>query len=484
MKTYLLNIKLGLIVFLLSFFAGNVAVAQDSFVQLFDYAGEQAYQENTEALEIAADSLVAAFPPAFQSKFKVFDFGFYLHQEDYDGPGYPEEFTRVVREKIDSEYYLAFGRQTDQSGVNTKTWVDVKLPEGEIGFDCFEPHIFISIYSLVESKVENGSGDVFTDEVAAINELHSHLAKMKVCCFSGRTSCGECFFDSETSIEILIQNGYKLVENESLTVVLDNNDKVTSLKVNNMLPNEASNSSGGNPYTIDYIQDVIGFVNGGSNRFFEIDRVIDGCEIDELPDLGGYDYGEHAVLIYDENKPEDVQLYFKINVSSIVNLHGDDNSRAIAPLAAFLLKRSILGGINVGVSLGVQTLFNQWIFCTETFVEAWDLLEINYWSVVLDFTEGAVDMPPFIELAWNLFRPGLQYLLSTPTNQISLGGFRSSIVSQGAFGVALAALGPALSAGGKFFKMAKKNPNIDLDVIAPGSVHKLGPDLMFVGKCD
>ena len=59
----------------------------------------------------------------------MYDFGFYLHNETRQG-GYPEAFQWAVDTvQTLSRYYLLFGKQTDQSGVYTRFWVDSKLPE-------------------------------------------------------------------------------------------------------------------------------------------------------------------------------------------------------------------------------------------------------------------------------------------------------------------------------------------------------------------
>ena len=96
----------------------------DSYIRLADASGfdTDPYQEQ---LERAADSLVAALPEEFRADFKVFDFGFYLHNETFEG-GYPEAFDLAIQEAASqSTYYLLFGKQSDQRGIYTKFWVDI-----------------------------------------------------------------------------------------------------------------------------------------------------------------------------------------------------------------------------------------------------------------------------------------------------------------------------------------------------------------------
>jgi len=122
-------VLLGLVVIL----GGNL-FAQDCYIRLADPSGlnTDAYQAD---LEAAACELVAASPQEFQNDFKVYDFGFYLHNGVMQG-GYPALFTEKVAEIAQmSDYYLIFGKQTDVDGVYTRIWVDLKLPQDSIS--CF-----------------------------------------------------------------------------------------------------------------------------------------------------------------------------------------------------------------------------------------------------------------------------------------------------------------------------------------------------------
>ncbi len=68
------------------------------------------------------------FPEEFQGQVKVFDFGFYLRNEVFQG-GYPVVFEQAIVEAAShNSYYLLIGGQSDRTGVNSKIWVDLKLP--------------------------------------------------------------------------------------------------------------------------------------------------------------------------------------------------------------------------------------------------------------------------------------------------------------------------------------------------------------------
>ncbi len=91
------------------------------------------------ALNAKACKLVAAFDSTdYADSFKVFGFGFYAELEYYDGYSYPEVFLEM-KEKVAKKipYYLLIGRQSDHTGIYTRFWVDLKLPEGG-SFMCLD----------------------------------------------------------------------------------------------------------------------------------------------------------------------------------------------------------------------------------------------------------------------------------------------------------------------------------------------------------
>jgi len=133
MKTFRYFVTL----FFASFFliSGLWAQPASCYVQLEDASGYTPTSEQLAELEAAACALIDSFPAEFRDSFRVYDFGFYLHQEVTEG-GYPEPFAKKILEVQDSSpYYLMFGKQTDRSGVYTRFWVEVKLPNSGI-FSC------------------------------------------------------------------------------------------------------------------------------------------------------------------------------------------------------------------------------------------------------------------------------------------------------------------------------------------------------------
>ena len=87
-------------------------------------------------LEAAACSLRAVFPTEFQDDFAVYDFGFYLHQQGYEG-GMPQVFQDKIAEvEQESPYFLLFGRELSNNSGLSRIWVEVRLPLIESN-ECF-----------------------------------------------------------------------------------------------------------------------------------------------------------------------------------------------------------------------------------------------------------------------------------------------------------------------------------------------------------
>jgi len=160
------------------------------YVRLNDASGYTPTQTQLNDLEAAACRLIDSLPAEFRDSFKVFDFGFYLHNETFSG-GYPEAFQMAIQQaQASSKYYLLFGKQTDGNGMYTKFWVDLKLPEtGEFGcldaakVDLFSiniKNIIVDKYDLVGRYPENYA----IAFIEGMRELNANLVKLDsgICC--------------------------------------------------------------------------------------------------------------------------------------------------------------------------------------------------------------------------------------------------------------------------------------------------------------
>ncbi|MEY3241621.1 MAG: hypothetical protein RIR11_3060 [Bacteroidota bacterium] len=180
---------------LLPFFAQ----AQDYYIQKDDAGLNTALYQDS--LEQHAKDLVFAIPEGpLRDAFRVYGFGFYQHSEVTDG--YPAAFEKM-RTQIASEtpYYLIFGKQTDETGVYTRFWVDVKLPEGG-AFNCWDD-ISGNLRSDIGDKIDFTTKNTYSllnrsstkyqlAEMAAMDSLRNIILKFIGCCNNSNTSSAYC----------------------------------------------------------------------------------------------------------------------------------------------------------------------------------------------------------------------------------------------------------------------------------------------------
>lgn len=195
----------------------NPASGQNCFIPLSDVSGMTPTQGQLDSLKYAACRLRDSLPAEFQSAFKVYDFGFYLHGETKEG-GYPEAFQKAINIARDSSpYYLIFGKQTDKNGVYTKFWVQIKLPVSG-GFYCLSqetPNFNFDLshkYQVVTNSFyqENKITLQFYSEAEqkTMEQLAILIGKIKRCCIQNTKTCDVCLLTPKEIRNYLEGQGY------------------------------------------------------------------------------------------------------------------------------------------------------------------------------------------------------------------------------------------------------------------------------------
>lgn len=164
----------------------TIGKSQDCYNVLADMSGFNTEPYQTQ-LETAACELIQAFPSEFQDKFKVYDFGFYSLTENFQG-GFQAVWDNKVIPSIESPYYLLFGKQSDKTGMYTKFWLALKLPNSG-NFECYTETQYNLLQNTILAKVEEDylkSGKIPSNyanaEVAGMNYLKQRIIDMVDCC--------------------------------------------------------------------------------------------------------------------------------------------------------------------------------------------------------------------------------------------------------------------------------------------------------------
>ncbi|MEQ8703350.1 MAG: hypothetical protein RIC19_05500 [Phaeodactylibacter sp.] len=188
-------VRIKSLLFLFSLFIlGSTGQSQNCFIQLDNATGQSFTSDELAQLDTAACALREVFPTEFQNDFAVYDFGFYLHQQGYEG-GMPQVFQDKIAEvEQESPYFLLFGRELSNNSGLGRIWVEVSLPE-EGSFICYESDYFDVLQFKVQTAVAQAFelGSAAIAEEAGIEKLTTFVQDIVECCDPGlRNSCSLC----------------------------------------------------------------------------------------------------------------------------------------------------------------------------------------------------------------------------------------------------------------------------------------------------
>jgi hypothetical protein len=167
--------------------------AQPCYIQLGDATGLPLPPAQLAELEAAACELRDAFPVEFQSDFAVYDFGFYLHQERYEG-GVPGVFQAKVAEVEGlSSYYFLIGRAIKTQGF-LDFYIELKLPENSED-SCYKGELYMK-NQILKSLNLNFTPDLYVQKE---QQAMLSLIRLKSCeiCDNDIDDDGDGFIDCE-----------------------------------------------------------------------------------------------------------------------------------------------------------------------------------------------------------------------------------------------------------------------------------------------
>jgi len=325
-------------------YAQNCCESGECYIRLNDISGvdTDTFQNS---LKAAACELVQAFPDDFRRDFRVYDFGFYLHNEHFDG-NYPAVFEQV-KSQIDKPYYLLFGKQTDSTGVYSKIWVEVKLPETNI-FECYteEERAFIPlrILSKINETYDKMGRNAFyyaEAEISGMNKLIKIINKAKECCYVSPLRdpdvCPSCP-DNDEIKTILEYYGFFNLPVFNLTISPMNKEGV----VKQYASISAKLGSSGeqislNDYIVPYLKEIDTVVHNVYGTISHYDQLSDDYNCMDIMNIVYNTNGaNYSALINKSGRndnrrnKEDVKtregenIYLKVDVISLKDLKGNE----------------------------------------------------------------------------------------------------------------------------------------------------------------
>lgn len=181
-----------LLAILIVLFFSTYQLSSQTFNVVADLTGLPPTSQELNDLETASNLAKAQLPSDLQSKFKVYDFGFYSLSRHMQG-GYEAVWDKVksdVAAKAESDYYIIFGRESSDVGPNTKIRVELELPRTS-QFKCLNDEKRNNIEKYVQAVAnQNLSFSAYQGEIKALEMLEAYIYKIVECeCTGIRTSC-------------------------------------------------------------------------------------------------------------------------------------------------------------------------------------------------------------------------------------------------------------------------------------------------------
>ncbi len=472
----------NLILLLALLWASFALKAQSCFIQEDDATGSLAFStEELAELEAAACSLRAVFPTAFQNDFAVYDFGFYLHQQGYEG-GMPQVFQDKIAEvEQESPYFLLFGRELSNNSGLGRFWVEVRLPEGS-GYPCLEDAYSSGlIYNQVSASIEIegvyssvGASNMLLSGIETLNTL---VDKSVNCCnvSEGNRSplCTFCWFEEDQYGDIL--DDYGFVEYTGVNLTINTLATPYEGNVNSDYEITIQTSTG---HEVNLISETKSFVETTTGQVDVHRYTVDNCELlddflrTEATSIGqlGLVYEERIIILEFEGT---LRVFYKFSVDSGYSSGpgtlrpgiGNDNRAVIIPVIAhWVLKKAALAGTGVLMHVGITICFEKWFGGYETWGEAWDNTSFTGWELFYAAWSGAFAESMMIDFFGEVGNSMVEYVLNTPSASFSWGGFFSNGVTAGIISgvtnlLTSNLLGDLVTKGKQIF--LKYNPNVN-----------------------
>ena len=179
--------KQKLIILIISLFLQNFLGAQN-FIRLADLTGIDPTTEELSRVEKAIKEVTDIMPVQDRPLFKVYDVGFYIYDQNVASSW--EDMKTKVENDPNSDYYLIFGRESTNDGLNTKIRVKLKLPNSQI-YNCLTQEERDNLEKYIQKIANDKKSYRYADfEVPAIELLKEYVFKVVTC--NCKTDTPEC----------------------------------------------------------------------------------------------------------------------------------------------------------------------------------------------------------------------------------------------------------------------------------------------------
>jgi hypothetical protein len=351
--------------------------AQQHYIRLDDFSGlnTDAYQSQ---LEAEAKALINTFPATLRDSFKVIDFGFYLQNQHFEG-SYPSVFQDAIKDAAKkSKYFLLFGKQTDDNGIYTKFWVEIRLPNYG-SFSCFHKGNSLAILEeQIRLETENYYNKQnkfhYTYSIAEIygmQALKGQVSKITQCCVNGQlTGCGSCVFNMDEMGVYLFNQGFVEIEFSDATITPYGQYNYLNSAVRITLKSKENTTV--TNYT-DRLNEDLGILasQGGVTSRVTVfnEQNCDGFQsFLRLPNAANL-YTQDIVVLQFGGK---IRIFSDVTADKDAMRSGSFGSRSIVvpQLVYMILRELAMAGLEVLMEIGTETAFEYLMTDVDTWEKA------------------------------------------------------------------------------------------------------------------
>ena len=379
--------------------------AQACFEVLEDNSGINQNEHYAE-LEAAACALVESLPVAYQDSFKVFDFGFYRHQEHFEGGFDPvfEQAKTLARRK--SPYYLLFGKESNTKGIYDKFWVDLHLPGTTLSL-CLTDNQKDILVNSIKNKVDNTHDandkipfQYYKAEIEGINKLKNELGKLLYCCPLTNARSNGCdltisFEDAEAYLKGKKMLNYhhasniKIQDNAVYSNISSWTEKQYSVEITSegrtwALTDELENFIGDLPSN--------GYLGSAKVYYFNEDNLDEfneykyDAEINAIASNARMSnkFHEEIVILDFGDRPK---VYYQFGFSE----NGVSARSVVLPAVVvyWVVKKAAMATVGVLAYVGIEVILEKVFGEHETWSAAWEASNLTGWGFLTAAVAGA-----------------------------------------------------------------------------------------------
>ena len=473
-------------------FSASMLLGQGPYyVNLDDASGFDRSPYQTQ-LESAAAEIIEVLPEEYQSQFKVFDFGFYLHAERFEeGVEQSLEHAKLLA-AAQSPFYLLFAKQTDQTGLYSRFYVEVELPRTAPGYPCLTENLseVVKTLTLISTQTHyEGNGKSPTtyasSEIQGMTKFLSKVNRVFNCCDETENITCSAFGNNREeadlltsiyikpderfielknidNIQITPQSYSSIVSEKKIIFDLEIKDGQTSeysrsgYNLTDSLNNVASLANNINEFDVNviYVDESSYSEEFMSNLLGSPDQtnnapppVVDGT----FYEPSSY-HEDIVVLDLEPGVPPIIlsRIRVEYEVAQGINSIGPNDPRneelaefivpvIVAKIGQEIIRRAFMASLNVGINIGMTVAIEKvWGHDDCTWGQAFWAAKITGWHLAIWTTEGLLSGGnPVKDIIIGGVAAAAAYVLTAPSDNFQVtkvfSTFATGIVLGGAF---------------------------------------------------